>query len=164
MPIDRADLIEKKVWLFVEEIRGTAPQLTRYGDTTTEQWLAITEVQNTLIRCRQAGSNSGHLNKTHVAPLAKRGASRHPHLPVRHSEGIEMRLRNEGICRPSTSTLTLRLMVCGASFKCPRQHQWNSSCQNEPPCDPTISSITTSAPALPSASAHFAAFPKKNGS
>ena len=36
VPIDRADLIENEVRLFVEEIRGTAPQPTSYGDTTTE--------------------------------------------------------------------------------------------------------------------------------
>jgi hypothetical protein len=29
-------LIENKVSLFVEEIRGTAPKPTNYGDTTTE--------------------------------------------------------------------------------------------------------------------------------
>ena len=36
VPIDRADLIENKVSLFVERIRGTAPQPKKYGDTTTE--------------------------------------------------------------------------------------------------------------------------------
>ena len=36
VPIDRAELIENKVSLFVEEIRGTAPKPTNYGDTTTE--------------------------------------------------------------------------------------------------------------------------------
>lgn len=34
--IDRADLIEKEVPLFIEQIRGTAPQPTKYGSTTTE--------------------------------------------------------------------------------------------------------------------------------
>jgi pimeloyl-ACP methyl ester carboxylesterase len=32
----RADLIEKEVPLFIEQIRGTAPQPTNYGSTTTE--------------------------------------------------------------------------------------------------------------------------------
>ena len=36
VPIDRADLIENKVSVFVEQIRGAAPQPTNYGDTTTE--------------------------------------------------------------------------------------------------------------------------------
>jgi pimeloyl-ACP methyl ester carboxylesterase len=34
--IDRADLIEKEVPLFIQQIRGTAPQPTNYGSTTTE--------------------------------------------------------------------------------------------------------------------------------
>jgi hypothetical protein len=34
--IDRADLIEKEVPLFIEQIRGTAPQPTNYGSTITE--------------------------------------------------------------------------------------------------------------------------------
>jgi len=34
--IDRADLIEKEVPLFIEQIRGTAPQPTNYGTTITE--------------------------------------------------------------------------------------------------------------------------------
>ncbi|QNI37292.1 alpha/beta hydrolase [Edaphobacter sp. 4G125] len=34
--IDRPDLIENKVTLFIEEVRGHALQLTKYGDTTTE--------------------------------------------------------------------------------------------------------------------------------
>lgn len=33
---DRADLIEKEVPLFIQQIRGTAPQPTNYGSTTTE--------------------------------------------------------------------------------------------------------------------------------
>ena len=34
--IDRADLIEKEVPLFIEQVRGTAPQPTNYGSTITE--------------------------------------------------------------------------------------------------------------------------------
>lgn len=34
--IDRADLIEKEVPLFIQQIRGTAPQPTDYGSTITE--------------------------------------------------------------------------------------------------------------------------------
>jgi len=34
--IDRAELIEKEVPLFIEQIRGTAPQPTNYGSTITE--------------------------------------------------------------------------------------------------------------------------------
>ena len=34
--IDRADLIEQEVLLFIEQIRGTAPQPTDYGSTITE--------------------------------------------------------------------------------------------------------------------------------
>jgi len=34
--IDRAELIEKEVQLFIEQIRGTAPQPTNYGSTITE--------------------------------------------------------------------------------------------------------------------------------
>ena len=34
--IDRADLIEKEVPLFIEQIRGTAPQPTNWGSTITE--------------------------------------------------------------------------------------------------------------------------------
>ena len=34
--IDRADLIEKEVPLFIEQIRGTVPQPTDYGSTITE--------------------------------------------------------------------------------------------------------------------------------
>jgi pimeloyl-ACP methyl ester carboxylesterase len=34
--LDRADLIEKEVPLFVEQLRGTAPQPTNYGSTITE--------------------------------------------------------------------------------------------------------------------------------
>jgi pimeloyl-ACP methyl ester carboxylesterase len=34
--IDRAELIEKEVPLFIEQIRGTAPQTTNYGSTITE--------------------------------------------------------------------------------------------------------------------------------
>jgi pimeloyl-ACP methyl ester carboxylesterase len=34
--IDRADLIEKEVPLFIQQIRGTAPQPTNYGSTLTE--------------------------------------------------------------------------------------------------------------------------------
>jgi hypothetical protein len=33
---DRADLIEKEVPIFIEQIRGTAPQPTNYGSTVTE--------------------------------------------------------------------------------------------------------------------------------
>jgi hypothetical protein len=33
---DRRDLILKEVPLFIEQIRGTAPQPTNYGSTTTE--------------------------------------------------------------------------------------------------------------------------------
>lgn len=33
---DRADLIEKEVPLFIEQMRGTAPQPTNYGSTITE--------------------------------------------------------------------------------------------------------------------------------
>ena len=40
----------------------------------------------------------------------------------------------------------------------------NSSRQNAPPCDPTRSFMTTSAPASRSASAHRVAFSRKNGS
>jgi len=36
IPIDRADLIEKEVPLFIQQIRGTAPQPTNYGSTITE--------------------------------------------------------------------------------------------------------------------------------
>jgi pimeloyl-ACP methyl ester carboxylesterase len=36
VPIDRADLIEKEASLFVEQIRGTAPNPINYGATTTE--------------------------------------------------------------------------------------------------------------------------------
>ena len=36
VPIDRPDLIENKVSLFVEEIRGNDPYPTNNGDTTTE--------------------------------------------------------------------------------------------------------------------------------
>ena len=34
--IDRADLIEKEVPLFIEQIRGTAPQPANYGSTITK--------------------------------------------------------------------------------------------------------------------------------
>jgi pimeloyl-ACP methyl ester carboxylesterase len=34
--IDRADLVEKEMPLFIEQIRGTAPQPTNYGSTITE--------------------------------------------------------------------------------------------------------------------------------
>jgi len=34
--LDRADLIKKEVPLFIQQIRGTAPQPTNYGSTTTE--------------------------------------------------------------------------------------------------------------------------------
>jgi DNA-binding transcriptional regulator YbjK len=34
--IDRADLIEKEVTLFIQQIRGTAPQPTNYGSTIAE--------------------------------------------------------------------------------------------------------------------------------
>ena len=34
--LDRAELIEKEVPLFIEQIRGTAPQPTNYGSTITE--------------------------------------------------------------------------------------------------------------------------------
>jgi len=34
--LDRAELIEKEVPLFIEQIRGAAPQPTNYGSTTTE--------------------------------------------------------------------------------------------------------------------------------
>jgi len=34
--LTRADLIEKEVPLFIEQIRGTAPQPTNYGSTNTE--------------------------------------------------------------------------------------------------------------------------------
>jgi hypothetical protein len=34
--IDRADLIEKEVPLFIQQIRGTASQPTAYGSTITE--------------------------------------------------------------------------------------------------------------------------------
>lgn len=34
--MDRPDLIEKQVPLFIEEIRGTAPETANYGSTTTE--------------------------------------------------------------------------------------------------------------------------------
>src|ERR1700722_19350502 len=40
----------------------------------------------------------------------------------------------------------------------------NSSLQNAPPCDPTRSVMTTSAPASRSARAHRVAFSRKNGS
>lgn len=40
----------------------------------------------------------------------------------------------------------------------------NSSRQNPPPCDPTRSVMTTSAPPSRSATAHRAAFPRKNDS
>jgi hypothetical protein len=33
---ERTDLIEKEVPLFIEQIRGAAPQPTNYGSTTTE--------------------------------------------------------------------------------------------------------------------------------
>jgi hypothetical protein len=33
---DRPDLIEKEVPLFIQQIRGTAPQPTNYGSTVTE--------------------------------------------------------------------------------------------------------------------------------
>jgi len=33
---DRADLIDKEVPLFIEQIRGTAPAPTNYGSTVTE--------------------------------------------------------------------------------------------------------------------------------
>ena len=33
---DRRDVILKEVPLFIEQIRGTAPQPTNYGSTTTE--------------------------------------------------------------------------------------------------------------------------------
>jgi hypothetical protein len=36
VPMDRADLIEQRVTLFVEEIRGSAPQPANYGGTTIE--------------------------------------------------------------------------------------------------------------------------------
>ena len=36
IPIDRADLIEKEVPRFIQQIRGTAPQPTNYGSTITE--------------------------------------------------------------------------------------------------------------------------------
>jgi len=36
LQIDRADLIEKEVPIFIQQIRGTAPQPTSYGSTTTE--------------------------------------------------------------------------------------------------------------------------------
>ena len=34
--INREDLIEKEVPLFIQQIRGTAPQPTNYGSTMTE--------------------------------------------------------------------------------------------------------------------------------
>jgi predicted ATP-binding protein involved in virulence len=34
--LDRADLIEKEVPLFIEQLRGTIPQPTNYGSTITE--------------------------------------------------------------------------------------------------------------------------------
>ena len=34
--IDRADLIEKELPLFIEQIRGTVPQPADYGSTVTE--------------------------------------------------------------------------------------------------------------------------------
>src|ERR1700733_5295407 len=34
--LDRPDLIEKEVPLFIKEIRGSAPPLTTYGSTITE--------------------------------------------------------------------------------------------------------------------------------
>jgi hypothetical protein len=34
--LDRAELIERQVPLFVEQIRGTAPQPADYGSTTSE--------------------------------------------------------------------------------------------------------------------------------
>lgn len=34
--MDRPDLIEKQVPLFIEQIRGTAPEPANYGSTTTE--------------------------------------------------------------------------------------------------------------------------------
>ena len=34
--VDRPDLIEKQVPLFIEQIRGTAPEPANYGSTTTE--------------------------------------------------------------------------------------------------------------------------------
>lgn len=36
IPLDRADLIEKEVPLFIEQIRGTSPQPNDYGSTITE--------------------------------------------------------------------------------------------------------------------------------
>ena len=47
---------------------------------------------------------------------------------------------------------------------CPKAHSsiiGSSACQNAPPCDPTLSFITTSAPALRSASFHLVAFSRK---
>jgi hypothetical protein len=34
--VDRADLVKKEVPLFIEQIRGTAPQPTNFGSTITE--------------------------------------------------------------------------------------------------------------------------------
>ena len=34
--LDRYELIEREVPLFIEQIRGTAPQPTNYGSTVTE--------------------------------------------------------------------------------------------------------------------------------
>jgi hypothetical protein len=34
--IDRADLLKKEVPIFIQQIRGTAPQPTNYGSTITE--------------------------------------------------------------------------------------------------------------------------------
>jgi hypothetical protein len=36
LQIDRADLIEKEVPLFIEQIRGMAPTPTNYGSTISE--------------------------------------------------------------------------------------------------------------------------------
>ena len=34
--LDRAELVEREVRLFLEQIRGTAPEPADYGSTTTE--------------------------------------------------------------------------------------------------------------------------------
>jgi hypothetical protein len=34
--LDRPDLIDKEVPLFIEQLRGTVPQPTNYGSTITE--------------------------------------------------------------------------------------------------------------------------------